>query len=58
MSKSIHTTYKDVRGLTKAEILEQAKEPNSDLSQLGKKSAIKRDVKSKRKQQNIERKKG
>jgi hypothetical protein len=50
MSKSIHKTYaKDIRGLTNREIDEQAKDPNSDLAELGRKSAIKKNVKKERK---------
>lgn len=51
MSRSIHTTYaKNIRGLTKKEIDEQAIDPNSDLSALSKKSNIKNNVKKSRKQ--------
>jgi hypothetical protein len=50
MSRSIHTTYKNVKGLTKKELIEQYNDPNSDLAALGKKSGIKRTVKKARKQ--------
>lgn len=51
MSRSIHTTYaKNIRGLTKNEIIEQFNDPNSDLAELAKKSGIKRQVKKSRKQ--------
>ena len=49
MSKSIHTTYKNIRGLTKNEIIEQYNDPDSDLTQLAKKSSIKKSVKRRRK---------
>ncbi len=49
MSRSIHTTKKIFKGLTKAEINEQAIDPNSDLKQWSKKSEIKRRVKKDRK---------
>jgi hypothetical protein len=50
MSKSIHTTYKNLKGLTKSEIDEQANEPSSDLHKLAEKSKIKKEVKRKRKE--------
>ena len=51
MSRSIHTTYKkNVRGLTKNELIEQFNDPNSDLAALAKKSGIKDQVKKSRKQ--------
>ncbi len=34
MSRSIHTTHKDLKGLTKKELDEQFNNPNSDLSAL------------------------
>jgi hypothetical protein len=49
MSRSIHTTYKDLKGLSKSEINEQSKDPDSDLSILSKKSALKRKIKKERK---------
>lgn len=42
MSKSIHTTYKDLKGLTKEELDEQYNDPDSDLAELSKKSALKK----------------
>lgn len=51
MSRSIHTTYKkNIRGLTKNELIEQFNDPNSDLATLAKKSEIKGQVRKKRKQ--------
>jgi hypothetical protein len=51
MSRSIHTTYKkNIRGLTKGELIEQFNDPNSDLAALAKKSGIKDQVKKSRKQ--------
>ncbi|WP_196889413.1 hypothetical protein [Aureivirga sp. CE67] len=50
MSKSIHTTHKDLKGLTREEINDQFGDPHSDLAQLAKKSALKKSVKQKRKQ--------
>ena len=50
MSRSIHTTIKHLKGLTKTEIDEQVIEPNSDLNQLSKKSLLKETVKQKRKE--------
>ncbi|MGA9211876.1 hypothetical protein [Kaistella sp.] len=49
MSRSIHTTYKAVKGLTKRELEEQSKDPKSDLAILGHKSFIKSEVKKDRK---------
>ena len=49
MSKSIHITIKNFRGLTKAQLDEQFADPNSDLKQWSKKSAIKKEIKKKRK---------
>ncbi len=50
MSRSIHTTFKKIRGLTKAELIEQFNDPCSDLAELAKKSGIKKQVKKIRKQ--------
>ena len=50
MSRSIHATTKNIRGLTKKEIVEQYNDPNSDLSILAEKSAIKNEVRKSRKQ--------
>jgi len=49
MSKSIHITKKNFKGLTKAELDEQAQDPNSELTEWARKSAIKKDVKKNRK---------
>jgi len=49
MSKSIHITRKNFKGLTKAEIDEQARDPNSKLNEWVRKSLIKKEVKKKRK---------
>lgn len=54
MSRSIHTTFKDVRGLTKKELIEQFNDPNSDLAVLAKKSSIKKEVTKSRKQKKPE----
>ncbi|MDP3393070.1 hypothetical protein [Sediminibacterium sp.] len=50
MSRIIHTKYKDLKGLTKREIDEQFKDPNSDLAALAKKSSLKKKVLNGRKQ--------
>lgn len=51
MSRSIHTTYaRNIRGVTKTELLDQASDPNSDLSSLAKKHSIKKKVKKQRRQ--------
>ena len=47
MSKSIHITIKNFRGLTKKEIDEQSVDPNSELAQWAKKKGIKRAAKKK-----------
>jgi hypothetical protein len=49
MSKSIHITIKNFRGLTRTELDEQSTDPNSDLKKWSKKSAIKKEIKKKRK---------
>jgi hypothetical protein len=53
MSKSIHTTHKDVKGLTKKEIEEQYNDPESDLAKLGNKSFVKSEMKKLRKNEKI-----
>ena len=53
MSKSIHTTYKDVKGLTKKEIEDQYNDPESDLAKLGHKSLVKSEMKKSRKNEKI-----
>jgi len=49
MSRSIHVTGKNFKGLTKNEINEQADDPSSELNEWAKKSATKKEVKAKRK---------
>ena len=49
MSKSIHKTSKDVKGLTKKEVDEQLADPNSDLRILARKSLLKEEIKKNRK---------
>jgi len=50
MSRSIHTTYKDLKGATKTELDQMFKDPDSILHELAEKSAIKKKVKKERKQ--------
>ncbi len=45
MSKSIHITKKNFRGLTKSELDEQGQDSNSELNQWAKKSLIKKRLK-------------
>ena len=54
MSRSIHTTYKDLKGLTKREIDEQFIDPYSDLAKLGEKGYVKRTVIKNRKHKKTE----
>ncbi len=54
MSRSIHTTHKDLKGLTKREIDEQFIDPFSDLAKLGKKGHVKRTVVKNRKHKKAE----
>ena len=49
MSKSIHITKKNFKGLSKKELDEQGEDPNSELRQWVHKSELKKDVKKKRK---------
>lgn len=49
MSKSIHITRKNFKGLTKAELDEQARDPNSELNEWARKSALKKEVMRSRK---------
>ena len=49
MSRSIHITSKDVKGLTKKKVDEQLIDPNSDLRVLARKSLLKIEVKKNRK---------
>ena len=44
MSRSIHTTHKNLKGLNKKELEEQFNDPNSDLAKLAKKSGVKSQV--------------
>ena len=44
MSKSIHKTNKDLKGLTKGELEEQINDPNSVIAALTKKSTLKKKV--------------
>jgi len=53
MSRSIHTTYKELKGLTKKELDEQYNDSNSDLSALAKKSILKKKVLKDRKQKKL-----
>lgn len=54
MSRSIHTTHKDLKGLTKRELDEQLNDPNSDLAALAEKSSLKKKVLKGRKQKKSE----
>jgi hypothetical protein len=56
MSKSIHENRKNLRGLTKKQLEEQAADPDSDLHKWAKKRGIKRRVKKSRKQEKVLRK--
>ena len=49
MSRSIHITRKNFRGLTVKELDEQVNDPTSELKQWSVKSTIKQEVKKKRK---------
>jgi len=48
MSRSIHITKKNFKGLTVKELDEQANDPTSELKQWGVKSTIKKEVKKTR----------
>ena len=50
MSRSIHVTRKNFKGLSKSEIDEQAIDSGSDLNQWSKKKQIKKETIVKRKQ--------
>ena len=52
MSRSIHTTKKDVKGLTMKQADEQLTDPDSDLRVLARKSLLKESVKKIRKIKN------
>jgi hypothetical protein len=54
MSKSMHITYKVLKGLTNKEIDEQSVDPESDLAKLGHKSFVKSEVKKTRKNEKTE----
>ena len=49
MSRSIHTTYKDLKGATKSQLEEMLHDSDSPLSDLAKKRAIKKKVEKERK---------
>ena len=49
MSKSIHITKKNFKGLTKTELDKQAEDPNSELRQWSRKSLLKKEVIKERK---------
>jgi hypothetical protein len=49
MSRSIHITTKNFKGLTKKEQDDQLEDPNSELRQWGRKSVLKDEVKKERK---------
>jgi hypothetical protein len=49
MSRSIHITRKNFKGLTVKELDEQVKDPHSELKEWGKKMKIKKEVKKGRK---------
>nr|WP_321453074.1 hypothetical protein [uncultured Carboxylicivirga sp.] len=49
MSKSIHTTYKDLKGLSKSELEDMTNDSDSALNDLAEKRAIKKKVKQDRK---------
>ena len=53
MSRSIHTTFKALKGLTVKELNDQFVDPDSDLAILAYKIGIKKDVVKKRKQKAI-----
>ena len=53
MSKSMHITFKVLKGLTKKELEEQYNDPESDLAKLGHKSYVKSEVKTARKNEKI-----
>lgn len=42
MSRSIHITKKNFKGLTKSKLVEQGEDPNSELSQWSRKSLLKK----------------
>ena len=48
MSDSIHITTKDLRNLTKRDLMEMATDPNSVLRHYGKKSLLKKRIEKER----------
>lgn len=54
MSRSNHTTNKNLRGLTKLELNEQFNDHNSDLAILAVKSTLKKKIVKDRKQKKTE----
>lgn len=50
MSRSIHITKRNFKGLSKKEIDAQSEDPSSDLKQWAKKSSLKSEVKKNRKE--------
>lgn len=50
MSKSIHITRRNFKGLSVKELDEQANDPNSELKQWSEKSKIKKEIKKSRKE--------
>ena len=52
MSRSIHITKKNFKGLTKKELDEQVIDSTSELRQWSRKSILKKEVKQERKQNN------
>lgn len=49
MSKSYHSTRKDLKGKTKKEINEMIDDPDSILHELAEKSKVKKEIKKQRK---------
>jgi len=54
MSKSYHSTRKDLKGKTKKEINEMVDDPDSILQELAEKRNVKKEVKKRRKINNEE----
>jgi hypothetical protein len=50
MSRSYHATFSQLKGKTKKELAEMAKDPGTILDELATKSRTKKDVKKKRKE--------
>ena len=57
MSKSYHSTRKDLKGKTKKEINEMVDDPDSILHELADKSRVKKEVKKQRKRNKEKKKK-